>query len=251
VVVVKLAIEARHIKFMLGDDNVAVVVKKPITVDVGCGARHRITWRSSFLLRGGIKLFPAQADQAVVEIGGNVYHVVATRKLRYATIVLADKVGRVTYGNVDDQGNVLPYVIKRYEWFRQLEKPELVADGYLVFQVEGGEAKLVNEEPDHIMLIVDHSVGSRVYEADIKIKPENLVVFKEVTSCKTQSVALTVALAPVNSSFTLCYNRVPYRREFDPYYRCYRVKTTIPPKQEFLADTPTPEHVSTEPDTII
>jgi hypothetical protein len=244
----KLAIEGKYVKFMLRDDNVVVVVKKPITVDVGCGARHRIMWRSGFLLRGGIKLFPV--DQ-VVEIGGDVYHAVAARRLRYSTIMLADKVGRVTYGNVDDKSNVLPHMIKRYEWSGQLEKPELVVDGYLVFQVEGGEAKLVNEEPDHIMFIIDHSVGSRVYEADIKIKPENLLVFKETTSCKTQSIALAVTVTPINSSFILCYNKVPYRGEYDPYYRCYKVKATIPPSQEFLAETPTPEHVSTEPDTII
>jgi hypothetical protein len=244
----RLAIEAQHVKFMLGNDNVAVIIKKPVTVNVGCGIRHQITYRTQFLLRGGIKLFPA--DQ-IVEIGGDVYHVVALRKLKYATIALIDREGRVTYGNVDEQGNILPHVIKRYEWFRQLEKPELVADGYLVFSVEGGEAKLVDEEPDHIMFIIDHSVGSRVYEADVKIKPEGLVVFKEVTSCKTQSVALAVALAPINNDFTVCYNRVPYRREYDPYYKCYLVRATIPPRKEFLADTPAPDQVSAEPDTVI
>jgi hypothetical protein len=245
----RLAVETRYIKFMLGDDNVAVIVKRPVMVTVGCGIRHNVMWRSNFMLRGGVKLFPA--DQ-IVEIDGRVYHTVALRKLEYATIALIDREGRVTYGNVDEQGNILPHVVKRYEWFRQPEKPELVADGYLIFNVEGNEAKLVNDDPTHILFIFEHSVGSRVYDADIKILPQTLSIFNEYTTCKTKSVALAVALAPVNTTFTVCYNVAPYRRgDFEPYYKCYLVRATIPPSQEFLANTPAPEHVSTSPDEII
>ena len=244
----RLTIPAQYVRFLLGDDNVAVIIKKPIVVNTGCGVRHQITWRSSFLVRGGVKLFPA--DQ-IVEIGGSVYHAVALRKLGYATIALVDSEGRITYSNVDEKGNVLPHVVKRYEWFRQTEKPELVADGYLVFNVEGSEAKLVNDDPTHILFIFEHSVGSRVYDADIKISLEDIVIFKDVTSCRTKSVALAIVIAPINTSFITCYNVVPYRRDFEPYYRCYLMRATIPPQQEFLAETPAPDKVSAEPDTII
>jgi len=244
----RLTIPAQYVRFLLGDDNVAVIIKKPIVVNTGCGVRHQITWRSSFLVRGGVKLFPA--DQ-IVEIGGSVYHAVALRKLGYATIALVDSEGRITYSNVDEKGNVLPHVVKRYEWFRQTEKPELVADGYLVFNVEGSEAKLTSEDPTHILFVIEHSVGSRVYDADIKISLEDIVIFKDVTSCRTKSVALAIVIAPINTSFITCYNVVPYRRDFEPYYRCYLMRATIPPQQEFLAETPAPDKVSAEPDTII
>ena len=244
----RLAIPAQYVRFLLGDNDVAVVVKRPISVTVGCGVRHQITWRSNFMVRGGVKLFPA--DQ-IIEIDGSVYHTVALRKLEYATIALIDREGRVTYGNVDEQGNILPHVVKRYEWFRQTEKPELVADGYLIFNVEGSEAKLTSEDPTHILFVIEHSVNSRVYDADIKISLEDNVIFKDVTSCKTKSVALAIVIAPINTSFITCYNVVPYRRDFEPYYRCYNVKATVPPRQEFLAGTPAPDQLSLQPDEIL
>jgi len=244
---VRLAVEAKHVRFLLGDNNVAVIVKRPVSVTVGCGVRHQITWRSSFLLRGGVKLFPA--DQ-IVEIGESVYHAVALRKLGYATIALVDSEGRITYSNVDEKDNVLPHVVKRYEW-RKLDKPILVADGYLVFNVEGSEAKLVNDDPTHILFIFEHDVNSRVYDADIKILPEDIAVFKDVTSCKTKSVALAIVIAPTSTSFITCYNVVPYRRDFEPYYRCYNIKATVPPQQEFLAGTPAPDQLSLQPDEIL
>jgi len=245
---VRLAVEAKHVRFLLGDNNVAVIVKRPVSVTVGCGVRHQITWRSNFLLRGGVKLFPANE---IIEVNGRAYHTVALRKLKYATIALIDREGRVIYGNVDEQGNILPHVVKRYEWFRQTEKPELVADGYLVFNVEGSEAKLTSEDPTHILFVIEHSVNSRVYDADIKILPEDIAVFKDVTSCKTKSVALAIVIAPINTSFITCYNVVPYRRDFEPYYRCYNVKATVPPSQEFIAGTPNPDQLSLQPDEVI
>jgi hypothetical protein len=152
---------------------------------------------------------------------------------------------------MDEHGKVLSQPVKRYEW-RKLDKPMLVADGYLVFQVEGNEAKLTSEDPTHVLFIFEHSVGSRVYDADIKIKPENIAIFKDVTSCKTKSVALAVAIAEIGKTFTVCYNVAPYRHgDFQPYYRCYLMRATIPPQQEFLAETPAPDKVSAEPDEVI
>jgi hypothetical protein len=250
VVGVKLAIEARqrHIKWILKDDNVAVIVKRPIVVTMGCGARHQIQFRSPFLLRGGIKLFPTDE---VVEVGGDVYHAIALRRLRYAMIALVDREGRVTFTNVDEKGNVLPRVVRRIEWVRQLATPEVVADGYLVFNVSNDEARIVDEEPTHVMMVFDHTVHSRVFGADIRVRPENAVIFKDATSCATSSVALTIVIVPLGTQLTVCYNRVPYRHEFEPYYKCYKVTATMPPSQEPLAETPAPDQLSLEPDTII
>ena len=249
----RLAIPAQYVRFLLGDNDVAVVVKRPISVTVGCGVRHQITWRSSFLVRGGVKLFPAEE---IIEVGNKAYKARAWRKLKYATIALVDEIAEITFTNVvrDEKGDikVLPKPIKQYGKFIKLEKPEIMADGFLVFEVNGGEAKLVNDDPTHVLFIFEHSVGSRVYDADVKILPEDIAVFKDVTSCKTKSVALAVVIAEIGKTFTVCYNVAPYRHgDFEPYYRCYLMRATIPPQQEFLAETPAPDEVSAEPDTII
>jgi len=249
----RLAVEAKHVKFMLGDDNVAVIVKRPVSVTVGCGVRHQITWRSNFMVRGGVKLFPA--NEEIIEVGNKAYKARAWRKLKYATIALVDEIAEITFTNVvrDEKGDikVLPKLIKQYGKFIKLEKPEIMADGFLVFEVNGGEAKLVNDDPTHILFIFEHDVNSRVYDADIKILPQTLALFNESTACKTKAVALAVVIAEIGKTFTVCYNVVPYRRDFEPYYRCYLMRATIPPQQEFLADTPAPDKVSAEPDTII
>jgi hypothetical protein len=249
----RLAVEARYIKFMLGDDNVAVIIKRPITVNVGCGIRHRITWRSSFLVRGGVKLFPA--NEEIIEVGNKAYKARAWRKLKHATIALVDEIAEITFTNVvrDEKGDikVLPKPIKQYGKFIKLEEPELTADGYLIFEVNGGEAKLTNEDPTHMLFVLEHKERSRVYDADIKVKPENIVIFKDVTSCKTESVSLAVVIAEIGKTFTVCYNVVPYRRDFEPYYRCYLMRATIPPQQELLAETLNTDQLSTEPDEVI
>jgi hypothetical protein len=250
----RLAVEARYVKFMLGDDNVAVILKRPIMITVGCGVRHQITWRSSFLVRGGVKLFPV--DSTIVEVGNKAYKARAWRRLKYATVVLAEEVADITLANVvrDEKGDikVLPKPIKQYGKFIKLEKPELATDGHLVFEVNGVEAKLTSEDPTHVLFVLEHKEHSRVYDSDIKVYPQELLAFKETTSCKTESVTLAVAIAPVNSSFITCYNVVPYRHgEFDPYYKCYMVKVTVPPKQEFLAGTPNPDQLSLQPNEVI
>jgi len=249
----RLAIPAQYVRFLLGDNDVAVIIKKPIVVNTGCGVRHQITWRSSFLLRGGVKLFPA--NEEIIEVGNKAYKARAWRKLKYATIALVDEIAEITFTNVvrDEKGDikVLPKPVKQYGKFIKLEQPEIVADGFLVFEVNGGEAKLVNDDPTNVLFILEHKERSRVYDADIKVKPENIVIFKDVTSCKTESVSLAVVIAEIGKTFTVCYNVVPYRRDFEPYYRCYLMRATIPPSQEFIADTPNPDQLSLQPDEIL
>jgi hypothetical protein len=238
----RLAIEARYVEFIL-KDNVAVVVKKPIFVDTGCGARHRVRYTSPFVLRGGVKLF--EVDE-VVEADGEVYHARAMRKLRYGAVILADRYGQVQYTNVDERGNILPHIIKRYVW-SELQKPRLVATGYFVFDVnnEAKEAKLVDEDPTHLLYIYEHKVNSRTHGAMIKLYPSSLITFREGTSCATQSTMILVAIVPVNTRFVVCANRPPYRREFEEYYECYEVEATIPLKQQYLSRTPIPDTMYT------
>jgi hypothetical protein len=108
----RLAVEAKHVRFLLGDNNVTVIIKRPIIVTVGCGVRHTITWRSSFLVRGGIKLFPV--DGTIVEVDGKTYRAKAYRRLKYATIALAEEMADIIFTNVDEKDNVLPKPVKRY-----------------------------------------------------------------------------------------------------------------------------------------
>jgi hypothetical protein len=238
----RLAIEARYVEFLL-KDNVAVVVKKPVFIDTGCGARHRVRYTSPFVLRGGVKLF--EADE-VVEVNGEAYHVRAMRRLKYGVVGLADKYGQIQYTNVDEKGNILPHIIKRYAW-SEMREPRLVATGYFVFDVnsEAKEAKLVDEDPTHLLYIYEHKVNSRTHGAMIKLYPSSLITFREGTSCATQSVMLAVAIVPVNTKFVACVNKPPYRREFEEYYECYEVEATIPPKQQYLSRTPIPDTMYT------
>ncbi|MFZ8823811.1 MAG: hypothetical protein ACO2O0_06640, partial [Desulfurococcales archaeon] len=55
----KLAVDTEHVEFLLQND-VAIVIKKPIYINVGCGARTRAIFKSPFTLRGGVKLLPAR-----------------------------------------------------------------------------------------------------------------------------------------------------------------------------------------------
>jgi hypothetical protein len=238
----RLAIEARYVEFIL-KDNVAVIVKKPVFIDTGCGARHRVRYTSQFVLRGGVKLF--EADD-VVEDDGEVYHARAMRKLRYGAVILADRYGQVQYTNVDEKGNILPHIIKRYTW-SELQKPRLVTQGYFVFDVNGEakEVKLVDEDPTHLLYIYEHKVNSRTHGAMVKLYPSSLITFREGVSCATQSIMLLVAIVPVSTRFIVCANRPPYRREFEEYYECYEVEATIPPKQQYISRTPIPDTMYT------
>jgi len=202
----RLAVEARHVMFKLLND-VAVVEKRPIRVSTGCWLRvRRIGWRSDFLVRGGAKVFPTDE---LIEIDDKTYHAFAKRRLKYATIVAIDKM-------------VEPSEV-------HFENPLIYRTGYLVFEVIGREAKLVDVEPTHVMLTFEHSI--HLQRAKIVIEPKDTVVFNNWVVCRTKSLALAVAFIPFNTPFTVCYNDTRH-------YRCYEMKATIPPIQmrEFHRD---------------
>jgi hypothetical protein len=237
-----LAVEAKYVEFFLGNENVAVVKKSPIVVTTALGPGREDWYRSPFLLRGGVKLFPADE---VVEDGNRVYHAVLLRRLRYGFVALIDRRGEVRERIIDERGRLLAKPEKYYVWGRE-ERRELVAGGYLMFKVEGREARLTTtEEPTHVFFALHHEVSSRRYGASIKVYPSSLTVCWGGTGTRTASAGFKIVIAPYNSEFTVCYNNPPYRDEHEEIYHCYRVHATLPPKKELLAKTPIPDTMFT------
>jgi hypothetical protein len=200
---VRLAFEARFVSFIL-KDNVAVVEKKPIWITTGCGLLRvgRIGWKSSFLLRGGARLYPTDK---LVKLEDKAYHVVAEKKFKYGTIMVADRM-------ISQTADV------------RFEHPIVLKQGYLVFEVAENDAKLVDSEPTHILTTFEHSAYFK--KAEIKItfeEKEGRVVFNDWTSCRQRAVALAIAIVPVNSMFTVCYNSTGNK------YRCHKMIATVPP----------------------
>jgi hypothetical protein len=237
-----LAVEAKYVEFFLGNDNVAVVKKAPIVVTVALGSKREDWYRSPFLLRGGVKLFPVDE---VVEDGNRVYHVTMLRRLKYGFVALSDKQGEVRERIIDERGRLLPKPEKYYVWGREARQ-ELVAGGYLTFRVEGREARLTTtEEPTHVFFALHHEVYSRRYGASIKVYPSNLVVCWGGTGTQTASASFKIVIAPYKSDFIVCYNDPPYRDEHEELYYCYKVRATLPPKKELIAKTPIPDTMFT------
>ena len=237
-----LAVEAKYVEFFLGSENVAVVKKSPIVVATTLGPKREDWYRSPFLLRGGVKLFPADE---VVEHGNHVYHTVLLRRLKHGFVALIDRCGEVRERIIDERGRLLAKPEKYYVWGKE-ERRELVAGGYLAFKVEGGEAKLTTtEEPTHVFFALHHEVSSRRYGASIKVYPSSLAVCWGGTGTRTASANFKIVIAPYNSEFTVCYNDPPYRDEHEELYHCYKVHTTLPPKKEYLTRTPIPDTMFT------
>jgi hypothetical protein len=207
----RLAVEARYVMFKLLNDNIVVVLKRPIRVSTGCWLRvRRIGYISPFLVRGGVKLFPADT---LIGMDGKSYHVIAMRKLRYATIAVADRM-------------VEPVEVSF------VNSPLILRDGYLVFEVDSKEAKLVNAEPTHVMMVFEHTAYFK--RAEIIFKGEGNIVFNDWVACRQKSIAMAVVFVPVGSQFTVCFNDVGNK------YRCLDMLATIPPvtQRKFYTETP-------------
>jgi hypothetical protein len=205
----KLAVSAKLISFILKGD-VAIVEKKPIWITAACGRLlrvGRIGWKSEFLVHGGVRLIPTDK---FVRLEDKVYHVIGERRLRYGTIMIADK----TASGI------------------KFRHPLIIRQGYLVFNVVGKDAKLTDDEPTHVLTVFEHAAYYR--KAEIKItfeKNEGIIVFNDWTSCRQRSTALAIAFIPVNSQFVVCYNTGADK------HRCYDMIATVPPvpRREFFA----------------
>jgi hypothetical protein len=204
----KLAIGTEYVEFLLQND-VAIVVKKPIYLDKGCGARTRAIFKSPFVVRGGVKLFPT--SEKIDE-----HEVILKRKLRYAELYVIKVDNKTRLG---------------------------ISDGYLVFEkISDNEYKLVDDEPTHLLYIYHHYVRSRSKGAKILTNlPQQSVLKYDRAICATASDALLAAIVPINSAFILCENDPPYRGERDELYYCYEIKATLPPTKKMITETPDPE----------
>jgi hypothetical protein len=221
---------------------VAVVKKSPIVVTTALGPGREDWYRSPFLLRGGVKLFPADE---VIEDGNRVYHATLLRRLKYGFVALIDRSGEVRERIIDERGRLLAKPEKYYVWGKE-DKRELVAGGYLTFKIDGGEAKLATaEDPTHVFFALHHEVNSRRHGASIKVYPSSLVTCWGGTGTRTASASFKIVFAPYKSEFTVCYNDPPYRDEHEELYYCYKVHAALPPKKELLAKTPIPDTMFT------
>jgi hypothetical protein len=204
----RLAVNATLVSFIL-KDHVAIVERKPIWITTGCWLRvRRVGWKSEFLVRGGIRLFPVDK---LVRIEDKTYHIIAERKLKYGTVMVADKM-------MSGIGV-------------EFKHPLVIKQGYLVFEIAEKDAKLVDDEPTHVLAVFEHTAYFRKAEIKIAFKEkEGNIVFNDWTSCRQKSIALTVAFIPVGSEFTVCYNSNANK------YRCYDMIATIPPvsRKEFF-----------------
>ncbi len=208
---VRLAVSAPLVSFTI-KDHVAIVEKKPIWITTGCRLRiGRIGWKSEFLVRGGIRLFPTDK---IVKLDDRTYHVVAERRLKYGVVMVADKM-------VSGSGVEVRF-----------KHPLVVRRGYFVFEVAGkDDAKLVDDEPTHVLAVFEHTAYFRKAEIKIVFKEkEGIIVLNDWTSCRQKSIALAVAFIPVNTQFVVCYNTVNNK------YRCHEMVATIPPvsRKEFF-----------------
>jgi hypothetical protein len=199
----RLAFEARLVSFIV-KGGVAVVEKKPIWITTSCGLLRvgRIGWKSPFFVRGGTKLFPADK---LIKMEDRAYHVVAERKFKYGTLMVADRM-------ISQTADV------------RFEHPIVLKQGYLVFEIAESDARLVDSEPTHVLTIFEHSAYFKRAEIKIAFKEkEGGIVFNDWTSCRQRAVALAIAVVPVNSRFTVCYNSTGNK------YRCHEMMATVPP----------------------
>jgi hypothetical protein len=212
----RLAVEARFVDFLLGNDNVAVVKKQPIEVVVRTSWRLRgsiMRWTSPFLVRGGVKLSPI--PKQIVREGYMVYEVSAIRRLKYGKVMLAEREGVA----VDKDGDTI------YTWHPEGRK--VVATGWLVFELDenGREAKLVPDTvPTHVLLVWVHHLSSISYRPFIAYSSDlkQNVLYEDVLS----KYRLLVATVPIGLTFRACFNKIDTSRDPYYYYECYEFTTS-------------------------
>jgi hypothetical protein len=213
----RLAVEARFVEFFLGNDNVAVVKKQPIEIEIRNSWKLRssvMRWTSPFSLRGGVKLLNLP-EPAVMREGYKVYQVSAVRQLRYGKVMLAEREGVA----VDKDGDTL------YTWHPTTDR-KVVATGWLVFELNENdrEAKLAPDAtPTHVLLIWEHHLSAISYRPMIAYSPElkQYVLYED----RLSKHSLLVAIVPTGLTFRACFNRINTRREPYYYFECYEFNT--------------------------
>jgi hypothetical protein len=204
---VRLAVSGVFIDPVVTDGKARIA--QQLIIQTGCGARHVVSWSAPFVLTGEVT-FDTVTTESIKDwikkyrdgeirslyIDANI---IARRKFKHGEVIL--------YKRTDES----------------YPKPRALINGYLVFDVVGSKAVLVDEEPEKMLLIVIHKVYSKT--KDSKIVANFPFVFKDVTSCARQSNALAVALIdpkPAKKNI-YCLNDPPFRYEREERYSCYTV----------------------------
>jgi hypothetical protein len=213
----KVAIDGVFIDPIVANESNAKIAQQLI-IETRCGIRHVVSWSSPFTLTGDINFDTMTTAEPIKDWvrkywDGMIHsyyleaEVVGKRKFKYGEVIL--------YRRTDETIPKLRTLIK----------------GYLVFDVAGSKAVLVDEEPEKMLLIVIHKVYSKTKSA--KIVANFPFVFKDVTSCARQSNALAVALIdpkPAKKNI-YCLNDPPFRYEREERYPCYAVDIN---KEEYI-----------------
>jgi len=202
----KIAVSGVFIDPVVTDGKARIA--QQLVVQTGCGARHIVSWSSPFLLTGEVT-FDTVTTESIKDwikkyrdgeirslyIDANI---IARRKFKHGEVIL--------YKRNDES----------------YPKPRAYVNGYLVFDVVGNKAMLVDEEPEKLLLILIHKVYSKTKDA--KIVANFPFEFNDVTSCARQSNALAVTLIDPKSSRNIyCLNDPPFRSEREERYSCYVV----------------------------
>jgi len=212
----RVAISGVFIDPLVVDGKVRIA--QQLIIQTGCGARHVVSWSSPFVLTGDVIVENTTAEPIKDWIrkfrDGEIRslyldaQIIARKRFRYGEVLL--------YQRTDES----------------YPKPRAYVNGYLVFDISGSKAVLVDDDPEKMLLILIHKVYSK--SKDAKIRANFPFEFNKVTSCARQSNALAVALIdpkPLTRKNIYCLNDPPFRYEREERYSCYMVELG---KEEYI-----------------
>jgi hypothetical protein len=227
------------------ENDVAVLKKTRFAIGAECGARHKVRVESPFFVRGGFKVHkstvyevPFRAFRVVFKTpyGSYVTEEVPVRPIYLDEVPnvreFAEKLVRGEFGNkvaeivdVEVRGQVRPVdiYVRKFKYAEVWLTPDgnileikknYEGDTYFVYEfINETEAKLVDDDRvDYVLHIFDHSQGSRVGCATIKLIGGD-VVWSDIknTCCRIASSAVAMVIARYGSRVTIATNILPYR----------------------------------------
>jgi len=184
-------------------------IAQQLIIQTGCGARHIVTWSAPFVLTGDVT-FDAVTEPTLIKDWVKKYYDREIRTIYIEAEIFSRK--KFRYGEV--------ILYRRTDETRP--RPRAYVDGYLVFNISGNKAVLVDDDPERILFVRIHEVRSRSHRA--KIVTNFQCEFNDYTVCATQSNALAVAYLDPASKYVYCINDPPYRREREERFTCYSIE---------------------------
>ena len=193
--------------------KVLVILKKPIYLEKSAGARHQAYVEFPILPRGGIRIFKVEPPREYKVSEDWKEYIVYQRVLPFARL----------YFTVSKKEEIEEaYQKPHYTFFR--------FEGYLVFkQISEDEMKLCTEKPEYVLWYKVHDLWSRSHAAKIKLISEPLWAYTSASSTRIASVAVGMAVIPMNKDFYYAVNYAPYRG--DESWTVYRVRYYIEGKE--------------------